>query len=276
MANIPKKVTDRFNVMVKKYQRLLQNAKDKDINEADTVTIIANILHEVFGYDQYEEITKEFAIKNTYCDLAIKIDKEVKFLIEAKAIGTKLSENHINQATNYGANKGIEWVILTNGIHWIVYKMTYNKRIVHNQICDIDFLELNPKKASVQEQLFILCKEGLSKDAIEEFHAYKRVVNKFYISAIILSDAVQDVIKRELKKSSPGLKLDDQEVDTIMKYEVLKRDGVDSEEALDAIEQYRALTKKAAKKVVKKKPVQKSQDASEVEFGVSHGENTTI
>jgi len=28
----------------------------------------------LFGYDKYEEVTGEFAIRGTWCDLAIKID----------------------------------------------------------------------------------------------------------------------------------------------------------------------------------------------------------
>jgi predicted type IV restriction endonuclease len=227
------------------------------------------MLHEVFGYDQYSEITKEFAIKNTYCDLAIKVDNSVKFLIEAKAIGIKLSDNHINQATTYGAKEGIDWVVLTNGIHWIVYKMNYGSKIAHKQISDFDFLNLKPKNTTDQEQLFILCKEGIKKDAIEEFHAYKKIVNPFFIASIIMSDNVLDVIKRELKKSSPGLKLDDKEVEAILKNEVLKREVVDSEYAADAQEQYKLILKKAkkdlAKKVQKAKPSGKAKVISQTE-----------
>ncbi len=252
MANIPQKVSDRLAVMIKKYQPILSNAKDQDRNEADTVTIIGNMLHEVFGYDQYAEITKEFAVKNTYCDLAIKIDKSVKFLIEAKAIGIKLNDHHINQATHYGAKEGIDWVILTNGIHWIIYKMNYGSKIAHKQISEFDFLSLKPKNTADHEQLFLLCKEGLKKDAIEEFHAYKKIVNPFFIGSIIMSDSVLDVIKKELKKSSTGLKIDDKEIESIIKNDVLKREIVDSEFATDAKEQYKMILKKSRKDIWKK------------------------
>lgn len=259
MANIPQKVSDRLSSMIKKYQPILINAKNQDKNEADTVTIIGNMLHEAFGYDQYSEITKEFAIKNTYCDLAIKVDNSVKFLIEAKAIGIKLSDNHINQATTYGAKEGIDWVVLTNGIHWIIYKMNYGSKIAHKQISEFDFLDLKAKSVTDHEKLFILCKEGLKKDAIEEFHAYKKIVNPFFIASIIMSDNVLDIIKRELKKSSSGLKLDDKEIETILKNEVLKREVVDSEYATDAQEQYKLILKKAKKDSAKK--VQKTRSS---------------
>jgi hypothetical protein len=44
--------------------------KDRDVSEADTVTIVKDLLAEVFGYDKYAELTGEFAIRGTYCDLA--------------------------------------------------------------------------------------------------------------------------------------------------------------------------------------------------------------
>ena len=247
MANIPAKVKERFIKTVKKYQKILITSNNRDINEADTVTIINEMLYEIFGYDKFEEITKEFTIKNTYCDLAIKIKNDVKFLIEVKAIGIKLNDNHIKQATNYGANQGLEWIVLTNGIEWIIYKMSYGKRIAHNQICSYNFLDINPRNESDQEKLFILCKEGLKKDAIEEFHAYKQIVNKFYISAIIQGTEVLDKIRKELKKTSDGIKLDMKEVEIILKNEVLKRDVIDSDEAQDAIELYKKNLKRMQK-----------------------------
>ena len=59
------------------------------------MTIIVDILAEIFGYDKYSEITSEHAIRGTYCDLATKIDGVLQFLIEVKAIGIDLKEQHV-------------------------------------------------------------------------------------------------------------------------------------------------------------------------------------
>lgn len=275
MANIPQKVSERLAITIKKYQPILQEAKDKDKNEADTVTIISNMLHEVFGYDQYKEITREYAIKSTFCDLAIKVDDSVKFLIEVKAIGSKLNVSHINQATQYGANVGIEWVVLTNGIHWIFYKMNYGSKIMHQQISEIDFLSLKPKSTSDHDLLFILCKEGLKKAAIEEYHEYKKIVNKYYIGSIILSESIIDVICRELKKTSPGLKIDTTEIEYILKNDVLKRELVEDDQALEAMEQYKQVLKKAKKAMDKRAQIQKTKGVIDtvVESVINEDEN---
>jgi ribosomal protein S17 len=44
MATIPKKVIERYKKTVPHYQRILAVARDRDVNEADTVSIIQGIL----------------------------------------------------------------------------------------------------------------------------------------------------------------------------------------------------------------------------------------
>ena len=122
MAKIPAKVQDRFKKNLKYYSKILESAKDRDINESDTVDIISDILADILGFDKYLEITREYAIKGTYCDLAIKNGSEVRYLIECKAIGTKLNESHLRQVRDYAASKGVDLTILTNGVKWQVYK----------------------------------------------------------------------------------------------------------------------------------------------------------
>jgi hypothetical protein len=73
MAKIPAKVIDRLKSEVPRFQKLLSTSRDRDINEADTVAIIADMLEKIFGMDRYKEITREYCIKGTYVDLAIKL-----------------------------------------------------------------------------------------------------------------------------------------------------------------------------------------------------------
>ena len=65
MATIPKKLIDRFTKTLPKFQKVLQIAKDRDINESDTVSILNDIVSELLGYEKYLEITSEFAIRGT-------------------------------------------------------------------------------------------------------------------------------------------------------------------------------------------------------------------
>jgi len=66
MANIPSKVIDRIKTNLGPLQKILEQAKSRDINEADTVVIVSDVLSNLFGYNKYEEVTREYAIKSTY------------------------------------------------------------------------------------------------------------------------------------------------------------------------------------------------------------------
>ena len=51
MAAIPKKVSEKFIKQTPRFQRVIKQASDRDVNEADTVKIVADMLAEVFGFD---------------------------------------------------------------------------------------------------------------------------------------------------------------------------------------------------------------------------------
>jgi hypothetical protein len=59
LMNIPAKFTKRVNENLKKYQEVIANLKKRDANESDTVTVIADTLQDIFGYDKYKEVTSE-------------------------------------------------------------------------------------------------------------------------------------------------------------------------------------------------------------------------
>src|SRR4030095_13554994 len=107
---IPNRIADRLSAAIKRFQPILNNAKSRDVNESDTSIIVTDMLAEVFGFDKYSDITSEFAIRGTYCDLAIKLDGKLRHLIEVKAVNSDVRESYIKQAVDYGANQGVEGV----------------------------------------------------------------------------------------------------------------------------------------------------------------------
>lgn len=52
------------------------------------MTIVKDLLSEVFGFDKYAELTSEL-IRGTYCDLAVKLDGKPRVLIEVKAMWSR-------------------------------------------------------------------------------------------------------------------------------------------------------------------------------------------
>ncbi|MBT5029343.1 MAG: restriction endonuclease subunit R [Nitrospinaceae bacterium] len=254
MASIPTITSKRIASVVPKFKKILEQARERDVNESDTVTIITDILEEVFGFDKYAEITREYAIQGTYCDLAIKIGKKVEYLIEVKAIGIDLKDTHLRQAVNYASQEGIRWVVLTNGIIWQVYRVTLEERVESTKLIEFDFTKLNPRKKDEQEMLFLLCKRGVQKDLIDEFYEYRQTVNRYTVGAVLLTEPVISVVRREVRKIKDGLKVSDEEIKELISNEVLKRDLVESESAQEAQKSIHKLLKKRLK--TKAKPSQ--------------------
>lgn len=237
MVTVNAKIKERITKGLKKFQPILRKAQAADVNESDTVTIITDMLCEIFGYDKYENITSEFAIKKTYCDVAIKLQDRVPFLIECKAIALELKDDHIRQATNYAANSGINWVVLTNGMVWKIYHMTFGKSIEQELVYEFNICELSAKKDSDIELLYYLCIESFvknSKATLDDFRAQKQIFNRFIIGRIILSDMGIDSIRKCVRKLYPDLKVTNDEIFNIICNEIFKREITDSESAFEA------------------------------------------
>ncbi|MBI2586398.1 MAG: type I restriction enzyme HsdR N-terminal domain-containing protein [Rhodospirillales bacterium] len=247
-----KKVAKRISKKLKRYRSILSDAKTRDISESDTVTILVEMLADLFGYDKFTEITKEFEIRSTYCDLAVKVGSDVRYLIEAKAIGVALKENHIKQAVDYASNKGIDWVVLTNGVVWQVYKVHFKKPVDKSLVCEIDILTANPRDPHVIECLANLTREGFTPSSMDTFYQRQQVTSRFALASLLLTEKVLKTVRRELRKVAPKLKIDIRALEETIRDEVLKREVVESDEAKQAAKFIRRASKAASKAKMKK------------------------
>ena len=228
---IPNKIAGRLSLGLKRFQPIISSAKARDANESDTSMIVTDMMAELFGYDKYSEVTKELAIRGTFCDLATKIEGKYQMLIEVKAIGIDLKESHIKQAVDYASNKGIEWVALTNANHWKVFKVIFSKPIDFEMVLDIDLLTINFKNETHLESLFLLTRESMLKSGLYAYHDQIQATNKFYLGAIILNDTVLESIRRELRKITPDVKVPLEDLRNVLIQDVLKREVIEGEKA---------------------------------------------
>ena len=257
--NVPAKISERIVSGTKKFKPILEKAKSKDINESDTVTIIVDMLGDIFGYDKYTEITSEYAVKKTFCDLAIKIDGNIRLLIEVKAAGLDLKDQHIRQAVDYGSNSGVDWVVLTNGTTWKVYKIIFSKPIDTELVYEIDITKLNTKRPSEIEMIYYLTKEAMAKNSkatLDDYLNQKQILNKFMLGQILLTDSVLDVVRKTLKKISPDAKISNDEIKQIVAEEIIKREVLDDEKANDCAKKVNKANKPAVKAVAKSDSIQ--------------------
>ena len=234
MPNIPSRVETRIRDGLKRFQPVVEQAKARDVGEADTSTLVKDILAELFGYDKYAEITAEYQIKCTYCDLAIKLEGKLALLIEVKAVNSELKESHIKQAVDYAANQGLEWVVLTNAQTWQLYKITFAQPISNELLLSFQFTTLNAKNQSDLEALFLLTREAQGKSLLNQYHQQRQALSRFCIGAVVLSEPVIAVIRRELKRVSPDVRIDPEEIEHALREEVIKREVLEGDRANEA------------------------------------------
>ena len=231
MPNIPKKVEERIKDVLKRFSPVLVSQRDRDVSEADTVTVVKDLLSDLFGFDKYAEVTSEHAIRGTYCDLAIKLDGKLKLLLEVKAIGLQLNEKHIKQAVDYAANQGLDWVVLTNGIRWMLFRISFKKPIEAKIVAEFDLLAVDLKSEADLEKIYLITKEGILKDAVVEFSEKQSATSKYLIAAVLLNDQdVLNAIRRELRKITDIL-VEPSVIAEVLRTEVIKREALEGDEA---------------------------------------------
>jgi len=249
---IPGRVAERLAAGLKRFQPIFASAKSRDVNESDTSMIITDVLAEILGYDKYSEVTRELTIRGTHCDLATRIDGKFQMLIEVKAVGIDLKEPHAKQAVDYAANQGVEWVALTNGVVWKVFRVIFTKPIETELVLEFDFLSLSHKNNAHLENIYLLTRESMVKSGLYAYHDHLQATNKFYLGAVVLSDAVVDTIRRELRRVS-DVKVEADELRTLLREEVIKREVIEGEKA-------EAAHKKVSKSAGKMLRIRKDDD----------------
>ncbi len=182
----------------------------------------------------YAEITSEYAIRGTYCDLAVKLDGSLAFSIEVKAIGLDLKESYVKQAIDYAANQGVEWVGLTNGNTWRVYKIIFGKPISNELVVEFDLSELSHRTRADIELIGLLAKEGWQKAHLGDYHSQRQPLSRFTLGALLLSETVLDKLRCELRRISPEVKIETSEIKAALESEVLKREVIQGDLAVVA------------------------------------------
>jgi hypothetical protein len=241
---VPAKIATRLSAGLRRFQPILAAAKKRDVNESDTVVLVTDMLQYLFGYDKYAEMTTEHAIRGTFCDLAIKMDGELALLLEVKAIGLELRDQFVKQAVDYAANQGVDWVVLTNGIVWRVYKISFTRPIGQELVLELDLCQLNPRNGGDIDALWLLTKESWQKSHLKEYHTRKQVLNRFSLAALAVSSPVVEVLRRELRRLVPDTKITAEEIESVLRHEVLKREVLEGEKA----EVAKRLVSRAAKR----------------------------
>lgn len=185
---------------VKDYRKKYLAKDIAELDESGTRIMINAFLNSILGYRELEEIKTEYMIKGTYADYIVQVGGQRHFLVEVKAYSLDLSDKHLRQAINYGANEGIDWAILTNGRQFQLYKILFEKPICEKLVLEIDFLADDFKAKSVQEQLVYLHRDAVLKKSLAHLWSRCTALDPLNIAGLLYSPQVLTFLRRELRR----------------------------------------------------------------------------
>jgi len=199
-----------FYRALKAYKKKYLVKQYLELDESATRLMINYFLTDVLGYQELEEIKTEYAIKGTYADYVIQLERKKHLVVEVKAIQIDLSENHLRQAVSYAANEAIYWILLTNGRQMQLYKVVFGKPISYKRVCDFDLSDETQLKQSI-DLLIMLTKKEMRKKSLEHFWKHFQTLEPKNLCKLLYATEVVRFLKRTLKKQA-GLNFSEEDI----------------------------------------------------------------
>ena len=188
---------------LRRFKKPLADLLERDANEGDTRLLVTDFLCDALGFDKYEDLTTEFAVKGEFADYGVRIDKQLVAFIEVKRVTQGLNARHLRQVETYAVKEGLEWVILTNGRAWQVYHVAAatGQQVSTQLVLTVDLLD-DETPASKTEKLFHLHRAALKHHTIDEVWNRRAATSPTALTAAILSDKVIEAIRSEVRRNT--------------------------------------------------------------------------
>jgi hypothetical protein len=194
---------------LKAYNKKYLHGKMTELDESGTRLMINTFLTDVLGFIPIEEVKTEYMIRGTYADYVIQTKGVRQFLVEVKALSFVLSDKHLRQAINYGANEGIEWALLTNGKCFEFYKILFNKPIESRKVFSFDLSDTSQLKSCV-EVLQYIHKDSITNKGLTLLWNKTCALDPLNVAGLLFATPVTNFIKRALKNKFKSKFSDDE------------------------------------------------------------------
>ncbi|MFM9918167.1 hypothetical protein [Lacisediminihabitans sp. H27-G8] len=213
---------DSIRSAIRRFSKPLQDIVSRDANEGDTRLLVTDFLCEGLGYDKFDDLTTEFAVRGEFADYGVRIDKQLVAFIEVKRAAQKLNVRHLRQVETYAVKEGLEWIMLTNGQVWQgyhVYAKTGQQVATHLAL-EVDILGEEPIAKKIDGLLY-LHRQALKRGTIDELWKRKAATAPKSLSDVLLTDPVLDAVRKEIRRTS-GFNPDVDELAKIIRNEVVR------------------------------------------------------
>ncbi|MDR0594550.1 MAG: DUF2510 domain-containing protein [Bifidobacteriaceae bacterium] len=212
---------DRVRVALRRMAKPIQDMTARDVNEGDTRLLVTDVLCDALGYDKYSELSTEYRVRGDFADYAIRLDGQTVAMVEVKRATTKLSIKHLRQIEMYGVNEGVEWLILTNGGVWQVYRLIPGMPVSVDLVLDVDLLDDSAPLAKKADAMALIAKEFITRGRLEALWKVNAATAPERLVEVLLSEAVLTEARRELKRQTDH-RIDDADLGRLIRDTVIR------------------------------------------------------
>jgi hypothetical protein len=199
------KLKKRANVRsrLRKVIPYLLQAQEQSLNEADTVIRVIKVFEDVLGYDALTEVSREAQMRDKYIDVLLKTGDIPRIIVEFKAAGVTLRDRHIEQAENYASRNNFRWVLLTNGVAWNLYHLTFEEGIEYEKAFSIDLKKDDFDHAA--DMLSLLQHDFLRVGGLDDYWECQEAMSPTSIGRALFHQNVLRNIRREIRRDTGRL-----------------------------------------------------------------------
>ncbi len=216
----------RIHDGIKKYSRIVAQARQRGMNERDTGDIVKAMLGDMLGYDPFFDVTAEVSMRGLCADYAVMTEERLRFLVIVKAIGVQPNATNLLNLSGTNAPAYVQWALLSNADVWTCYRLGVGA----DRHAELVFRTALLDPVPIEEKtalFFLLSKEGAQQDALTQYWEKMRVLHPGRLASLVLSDEVLNLLRRELQRTA-NYRIDRQSLHDLLVRDVLRPEVVTS------------------------------------------------
>ena len=209
---------------LKKYSRIVAQARQRGMNERDTADIVKAMLGDMLGYDPFFDVTAEISVRGQNADYAVLIDRNLQFLLNVKSLSVVPNAAHLLRLSGSSTPHYAEWALLSNADVWSCYRLGVGPDRHAELVFRVSLLDATSTEEKTQ-LFYLACKEGVQAGALQDYWERVRVLNPGRIASMLLSDDVLNLLRRELQRTA-NYRIDAQSLYALLTRDILRADAL--------------------------------------------------
>lgn len=217
----------RISDGIRKYSRIVIQARQRGLNERDTGDIVKAMLGDMLGYDPFFDVTAEISIRGGAGDYAVLAEERLRYIVSVKAANVTPDAMHLLKLNGNAAPPYVDWILLTNADVWSIYRLGVGTDRHAEQVFQTSLLDHGPVDDKIGF-FFLLSKEGMQEETLTRYWEEQKVLNPGRLASMLLSDESLNLLRRELLKML-NYRVDRQTLQDVLIREVLRPEALNSD-----------------------------------------------